>query len=219
MTKRQIVQIDKDRCDGCGACVNACAEGAIQIVNGKAQLINEIYCDGLGACLGSCPKGAITIVEKETIPFDEEATKKHLELIKIKEVPSCECLSFMKNHKLNNWPIQLKLISVNASFLKNAHLLIAADCTAFSYNNFHKEILKDKKLIIACPKLDDAKFYIEKLTEIFNLNNIKAITVLRMTVPCCAGLTWIIKEALNKSGKNISFEEKIIDIDGTMKSY
>lgn len=219
MTKRSIVQIDQDRCDGCGACVNACAEGAIQIVNGKAQLINEIYCDGLGACLGSCPKGAITIVEKEAQPFDEEANKKHLELIKIKEVPSCECLSFAKNHKLNNWPIQLKLISVNASFLKDAHLLIAADCTAFSYPSFHKEILKDKKLIIACPKLDDAKFYIEKLTEIFNLNNIKAITVLRMTVPCCAGLTWIIKEALNKSGKSISFEENIIDIDGTMKSY
>lgn len=219
MTKRPIVQIDQEKCDGCGACVNACAEGAIQIVNGKAILVNEIYCDGLGACLGSCPKGAITIVEKETQPFDEEATKKHLELIKIKKVPSCECFSFVNTPKLSNWPIQLKLISVNASFLKNAHLLIAADCTAFSYPNFHKEILKDKQLIIACPKLDDAKFYLEKLTEIFNINNIKAITVLRMTVPCCAGLTWIVKEALNKSGKNISFEEKIINIDGTMKSY
>lgn len=219
MIKRKIVQIDQDKCDGCGACVNACAEGAIQIVNGKATLINEIYCDGLGACLGSCPKGAITIIEKEAKPFDKEATKKYLDFIKIKEVNSCECFSLAKDYKVNNWPIQLKLIAINAPFLKDAHLLIAADCTAFSYSNFHKEILKDKKLIIACPKLDDAAFYLEKLTEIFKVNNIKAITVLRMTVPCCAGLTWIVKEALKKSGENIPFEEKIIDIDGTMKSY
>ncbi len=218
MIKRPIIQIDQDKCDGCGACVNTCAEGAIQIVNGKARLINEVYCDGLGACLRSCPKGAITIVEKQAQPFDEEATKKHLELIKIKETPSCECLSFAKNHNVSNWPIQLKLISVNASFLKDADLLIAADCTAFSCSNFHKEILKDKKLIIACPKLDDAEFYLEKLKEIFSLNNIKAVTVLRMTVPCCAGLTWIAKEALKKAGENISFKEKIVEIDGTIKS-
>ncbi|MCS7215937.1 MAG: 4Fe-4S binding protein [Thermodesulfovibrio sp.] len=219
MIKRPIVQIDQDKCDGCGACVNACAEGAIQIVNGKAKLVNEVYCDGLGACLGSCPKGAITIVERQAKPFDEEATKKHLEFIKIKEVPSCECLNFVNNYKLSNWPIQLKLISVKAPFLNNAHLLIAADCTAFSYSNFHQEILKDKKLIIACPKLDDTEFYLGKLTEIFNTNNIKSITVLRMTVPCCAGLTWIVKEALKKSGKNIPLEEKIVDMDGTMKPY
>lgn len=218
MIKRPIIQIDQDKCDGCAACVNTCAEGVIQIVNGKAKLINEIYCDGLGACLRSCPKGAITIVEKQAQPFDEEATKKHLELIKIKEAPSYECLTFAKNYKISNWPIQLKLISVNASFLRDADLLIAADCTAFSCSNFHKEILKDKKLIIACPKLDDTEFYLEKLKEIFSLNNIKAVTVLRMIVPCCAGLTWIAREALKRAGKNISLKEKIVEIGGTIKS-
>jgi len=219
MIKRLIVHIDEEKCDGCGACVDVCAEGAIQIVNGRAKLVNEIYCDGLGACLGSCPKEAITVVETEAAPFNEEETKKHLEFLKSHSTPPCECHSFAKNHKLPNWPIQLKLISVNASFLKNSNLLIAADCTAFSYADFHSDIRKDKKLIIACPKLDDAKLYMEKLTDIFKLNNIKSVTVLRMTVPCCGGLTRIVKEALKSSDKDITLSEKLIDIDGTMKIY
>lgn len=218
MIKRPIVQIDEDKCDGCGLCVNACAEGAIQIVNGKAKLVNEVYCDGLGACLGSCPKGAITIVEREAKPFDEEATKKHLEFLKKTESPLCECMAFVKDLKLSNWPIQLKLVSVNAPFLRGADLVIAADCTAFSYRLFHENLLKDKKLLIACPKLDDALFYIEKLTEIFKVNNIKSVTVVRMTVPCCGGLSWIVKEAMNRAGVKIPFEEKVVDIDGTLKN-
>ncbi|GAB5047345.1 ATP-binding protein [Thermodesulfovibrio sp. TK110] len=217
MIKRPIVQIDEEKCDGCGACVNACAEGAIQIIEGKAKLVNEIYCDGLGACLGSCPKGAISIVEREAKPFDENSTKKHLELIKLKEYQSCECLSFAKNHKLSNWPIQLKLVFVKANFLNNADLLIAADCTAFSYSDFHKDVLKDKKLIIACPKLDEPRFYLNKLSEIFKINNLKSITVLRMAVPCCSGLTWLVKEALKISHKDIPFEEKVININSTIK--
>lgn len=216
MIKRQIVQIDEEKCDGCGACVNACAEGAIQIINGKAKLVNEIYCDGLGACLGSCPKGAITIVEREAKPFDEEATKRHLAILK--QTPSCECLSFAKNHNLSNWPIQLRLVSTAAPFFKDADLLIAADCTGFSFANFHSELMKNKKLIIACPKLDDAKLYLEKLTEIFRINNIKSVTVVRMTVPCCGGLSFLVKEAIKASGKSLPVEEVIIDIDGTIKN-
>lgn len=218
MNKRPIVKIDEEKCDGCGLCVNACAEGAIQIIEGKAKLVNEIYCDGLGACLGSCPKGAITIVEREAKPFDEEATKKHLTFLRKIETPACECLAFAKNHKLSNWPIQLRLVSVNAKFLKNADLLIAADCTAFSYRGFHENILKDRKLLIACPKLDDASLYIEKLSEIFRHNNIKSLLVIMMTVPCCAGLSWIVKEGMKRANLKIPIEEKIIDIDGTLKN-
>lgn len=218
MPIRSIISIDEEKCDGCGMCVNACAEGAIKIINGKAKLVNEIYCDGLGACLGSCPKGAITIVEREAKPFNEEATKKYLQLLKNLEPPVCECLSSVKDHKLNNWPIQLRLISVNAPFLRNADLLIAADCTAFSCKRFHENLLKDRKLLIACPKLDDSNLYLEKLTAIFELNNIKSLLVLRMTVPCCGGLSWIVQESLQRANKKISFEEKIIDVDGNIKN-
>lgn len=217
MAKRAIINIDETKCDGCGLCVNACAEGAIKIVEGKAKLVNEIFCDGLGACLGSCPKGAITIIEREAKPFDEEAVKLHLRLINQREQTQCECLDFAHNHKLNNWPIQMKLVSVNAPFLKNAELLVAADCTAFSFKKFHEKILGNKKLLIACPKLDDAGFYLEKLADIFRLNNIKSITVLRMTVPCCGGISWIVKEAMKRAQVEIPLEEKIIDIDGNMK--
>ncbi|MCX7988758.1 MAG: 4Fe-4S binding protein [Thermodesulfovibrio sp.] len=218
MPIRPIIYIDEEKCDGCGICVNACAEGAIKIVNGKAKLINEIFCDGLGACLGSCPKGAITIVEREAKPFNEEVTKHHLQLLKKLEPPPCECLASAKNHKLNNWPIQLRLVSINAPFLKDSDIVIAADCTAFSYKEFHENILKDRKLLIACPKLDDVNLYLEKLTEIFKLNNVKSVLVLRMTVPCCGGLSWIVQESMKRAKKKILFEEKVIDIDGTIKN-
>jgi len=217
MVKRKIVHIDEEKCDGCGLCVNACVEGAIKILNGKAVLIDDIYCDGIGACLGSCPKGAITIVEKEAKPFSEEAVHKKMNLITKKETPTCECLTLEGFHKLSNWPIQLKLVPVNAPFLKDADLLIAADCTAFSFKKFHEEILKDRKLIIACPKLDDSRFYLDKLTEIFRNNNVKSVVILRMTVPCCGGLTWLVNESIKRSGKNIEAEEKVIGIEGTVK--
>jgi ferredoxin len=215
---RPIISIDEEKCDGCGLCVNACVEGAIKVVNGKARLINEIYCDGLGACLSSCPKGAITIIEREAKPFSEETTKNHLKLLKNIKTSICESLSSVKKFKVNNWPIQLSLISTNASFLKNADIFIAADCTAFCYKDFHENLLKDRKLLIACPKLDDTIFYLEKLTEIFKSNNINSLLVLRMNVPCCGGLSYIVQESIKRSNKNIPFEEKIIDIDGTIKN-
>lgn len=217
MPIRSIISIDEEKCDGCGMCVDACAERAIRIIDGKAKLVNEIYCDGLGACLGSCPKGAITIIEREAKPFDEEATKKYLQSLNNLETPVCECLSSVKEHKLNNWPIQLRLVSVNAPFLRDAELLIAADCTAFSCRKFHETLLRDRKLLIACPKLDDSNLYLDKLTEIFKLNNIKSLLVLRMTVPCCGGLSWIVRESLQRANKKIPFEEQIIDLDGDIK--
>lgn len=216
MIRRNIISIDEELCDGCGLCISACEEGAIKIIDGKAKLIDEAYCDGLGACLGSCPKGAIKIVEKESKPFNEEMGKKHLSGIKIIETPRCDCFDYAKNHKLNNWPIQLKLVSVDAKFLKNADLVIAADCTAFSFRGFH-ELLRERRLLIACPKLDDIKYYLEKLTEIFKLNNIKSIDIIRMSIPCCGGLTGLIKNAIQNSEVDIPINEKIIDIDGTLK--
>lgn len=216
MIRRNIISIDEELCDGCGLCISACEEGAIKIIDGKAKLIDEAYCDGLGACLGSCPKGAIKIVEKESKPFNEDAVKKHLSGVKIIETPRCDCFDYAKNHKLNNWPIQLRLVSVDAKFLKNADLVIAADCTAFSFRGFH-ELLRDRRLLIACPKLDDIKYYLEKLTEIFKLNNIKSIDIIRMSVPCCGGLTGLIRNAILNSEVDIPLNEKIIEIDGTLK--
>lgn len=216
MIRRNIISIDEELCDGCGLCISACEEGAIKIIDGRAKLIDEAHCDGLGACLGSCPKGAIKIVEKESKPFNEEAVKKHLSGVKIIETPRCDCFDYAKNHKLNNWPIQLRLVSVDAKFLKNADLVIAADCTAFSFRGFH-ELLRDRRLLIACPKLDDIKYYLEKLTEIFKLNNIKSIDIIRMSVPCCGGLTGLIRNAILNSEVDIPLNEKIIEIDGTLK--
>lgn len=216
MIRRNIISIDEEKCDGCGLCISACEEGAIKLVDGKAKLIDEAFCDGLGACLGSCPKDAIRIVEKESKPINEETVKKHLSGVKIIETPRCDLVYYAKNHKLNNWPIQLRLVSVDAKFLKNADLVIAADCTAFSFRGFH-ELLRDRSLLIACPKLDDIKYYLEKLTEIFKLNNIKSIDIIRMSVPCCGGLTGLIRNALIRAKVEVHIEEKIIDIDGTLK--
>ncbi len=217
MDKRPLIYINEEKCDGCGLCVNSCAEGALIIIDGKAKLMDEIYCDGLGACIGSCPKGAISHIEREAKPFDEVATKKHLEFLKDTQSSSCECLPIVENKKLSNWPIQLRLVSVNAQFLKDSDLLIAADCTAFCFNEFHKKFLDKRKLLIACPKLDDAKFYLQKLDQIFRLNKIKSVKVLRMTVPCCGGLSGLVREAIKKSRESIPLEEEIIDLDGSIK--
>ncbi len=270
--KRKIIEIDEEKCDGCGLCIPDCPEGALQIIDGKARLVSEIYCDGLGACIGSCPKGAIRVVEREAEPYDErkvmerllkqgmDVVKAHLKHLKehgehkyLKEAldylneigienpleeeeeekihpEPCACpgsqvriLERKKSDnqllpelssKLNQWPIQLTLVPVNAPYFENADLLIAADCTAFAYANFHTRFLKRKILLIACPKLDDAEFYREKLTEIFNVNNIKSVTVLHMQVPCCFSLRYIVEEALRNAGKNIKPEVKIISIEG-----
>lgn len=234
MAKRNIINIDENKCNGCGQCVVDCAEAALQIINGKAKLIKEIYCDGLGACIGSCPTGALTIIQREADPFDEIETEKHVHEMRKKQASTknepCGCpgsivVDFTERKfncqtsadvapELTNWPIQLRLIPVNAPYLQNADLLLAADCTAFSSINFHSRFIKGKKLIIACPKLDDAQLYYEKLTEMFKENSIQSITVVRMEVPCCGGLINIAKEALNASGKDITLNEVIIGIRG-----
>jgi ferredoxin len=230
MTIRNIIHIDEEKCNGCGQCIVDCAEAALQIVNGKAKLIKEIYCDGLGACLGSCPTGALSIEQRESAQFDEEATEKHMEETKKKKETFCGCPStrsvdFAGNSvtqqttaetkpELTNWPVQLKLIATNAPYLNDADLLLAADCTAFSAVNFHSRFIKGKKLVIACPKLDDAQLYYEKLTEMFRTNSIKSITVIRMEVPCCGGLIYLTKESVKASGKDIPIKEIVIGIKG-----
>lgn len=237
MPKRKIIKIDESKCTGCGLCIPNCAEGALQIINGKARLVKEIYCDGLGACLGHCPEGAISIEERNADSFDEEATKKHLEEIKKKKDKKLPCgcpgttvkmfepevskRGAQKIEKsmsyLTNWPVQLRLIPIEAPYLKNADLLIAADCAAFSYPDFHRDILKGKALLIACPKLDDGDLYIEKLAEIFKFNNLKSLTVAHMEVPCCFGLNHIVSEALKLSGMKIPLTEVTIGIQGDIK--
>jgi len=237
MGKRKIVNIDEEKCTGCGLCIPNCAEGALQIVNGKAKLVKDIYCDGLGACLGHCPEGAINIEEKDVKAFDEEAAKKHLEEMKKKEAKKLPCgcpgtaVKTLKApgsrleaggtkksvSELTNWPVQLKLVPVDAPYLKNADLLIAADCVAFSYPDFHQDLLKNKPLIIGCPKLDEGDMYIEKLAEIFKVNNLKSVTVAHMEVPCCFGLNHIVDEAMKLSGKKIPLKEITIGIQGGIK--
>lgn len=230
MIKRKIVRIDEEKCDGCGLCVPACPEGAIQIIDGKARLVSETYCDGLGACLGDCPKGAITIEEREAEPFDEEAVKARLQNHHhvAAACPSAQVLQFEKSgtedsdamdtvpvqSQLSQWPIQLTLVPPQAPYLNNADLLIAADCTPFAYPLFHQDLLKGKTILIGCPKLDDPQFYIEKLTQIFKLNNITSVTVAHMEVPCCFGLSYIVKEALSSAGRDIPIEDITIGIKG-----
>jgi len=236
MAKRKIVKIDEDKCTGCGLCIPNCAEGALQIVDGKAKLVKEIYCDGLGACLGHCPEDAITIEERDAESFNEKATKKHIEELKKKEKDlPCGCpgtaVKTLKKKEttnkgqgkrktiseLGNWPIQLMLVPTEAPYLKGADLLIAADCVAFSYPDFHQDFLKGKVLLLGCPKLDAATIYEEKLAEIFKLNNIKSITLLHMEVPCCFGLNQIVNEALRLSGKKIPLKEITIGLKGDVK--
>jgi Fe-S-cluster-containing hydrogenase component 2 len=233
--KRNIVNIDENKCDGCGLCVSACAEGAIQLVNGKAKLVSEIYCDGLGACLGECPQGAITIEERDASAFDEKAVHKHLEKLAAnpkKEkhqhsgCPGMAAVSFNNKEKnssspakrldseLSQWPVQMHLVPPVAPYWDNADLLICADCVPFAFPNFHSELLKGKKLLIACPKLDDTDPYLEKLTTIFKENDIKSITVARMEVPCCGGIVMITQRALQDSGKKIPFSTVIVGIRG-----
>lgn len=235
---RKIVKIDEGKCNGCGLCITGCHEGALQLVNGKAKLISESYCDGLGACLPDCPTGAITIEERDAAAFDEETVKKQLEM---KAKPSTErpafgcpgtrarsierkdsnsgiqCVTSHNNtpveSQLGQWPCQIKLVSPHAPYFDNAHLLVAADCTAYAYANVHNDFMKNKITIIGCPKLDDAD-YSEKLAAILSLHDIKSITVLRMEVPCCGGIVNAVKKALIDSGKMVPWNVVTITTDG-----
>jgi NAD-dependent dihydropyrimidine dehydrogenase PreA subunit len=237
---RKMVEIDEAKCNGCGLCINACHEGALKLVEGKARLISDSYCDGLGACLPECPTGAIKIVEREAVAFDEEAVKKHLESRKGEAQPAprqaplaCGCPgshakviargidnvpSEVKicRSELRQWPCQIKLVPVNAPYFDGAHLLVAADCSAYAYANMHADFIRNKITLIGCPKLDNVN-YAEKLAEILRTHDIKSVTVVRMEVPCCGGLANAVQEALVKSGKMIPWRIVVIGTDGTIR--
>lgn len=218
---RKIIQIDEDLCDGCGKCIPACIEGALQIIDGKAKLVSEKYCDGLGACLGECPKGAIKIFEREAYEFDEKAAIEYLKSKNDKEKKmECKCSSSQINYFpstcLTNWPVQIRLIPYNASFFEGAHILVAADCTLAASSNFHQNFLQNKILMIGCPKFDDVEEYIQKFAQIFKTISIKAITVVVMEVPCCQSLPVILKKAMSLSNKSITMEKIVIDTNGNI---
>ncbi len=216
---RRIITINEEKCNGCGLCADACHEGAIGIVDGKAKLLREDYCDGLGDCLPACPMNAISFEEREAPAYNEAAV---LAAKKAKEealpcgCPGSSCQSVQsKATELRNFPVQIKLLPPNAPYFENADLLIAADCTAYSYGNFHNDFMKKRVTLIGCPKLD-AVDYAEKLTQIFKYNNIRSITVARMTVPCCGGLSHAVQTALKNSGKNIPLHIVTITPDGKL---
>lgn len=232
MTMRNIVKIDEAKCNGCGDCVGACAEGAIQIINGKAKLVSEVYCDGLGVCLGHCPQDAITIEQRDAAEFDEEATKVHLaekekpqpksdfvcpgmaaKSLREKSKPA-ESADVSISSQLSHWPVQLKLVSPQAPFFADADLLVVADCVPFAMGEFHNKFLKNHSIVIGCPKLDDGQFYIEKLAAILKINKLKTLTVVHMEVPCCLGLRHIVQEAVAQSGVNIPLEDITISLQG-----
>jgi len=237
---RKIIRIGEELCDGCGRCVPGCAEGAIEILDGKARLVSESYCDGLGACLGECPNGAITVEEREAEDFDAEAVEAYLKEKEKAEKPLESCLAsgcpsnqvrtFTRKTQdeggrmqgfpgltasaLSHWPVQINLVPPTAPFLKGAYLLIAADCTPLAYPNFHKDFLAGKVVLIGCPKFDDVEDYIWKFTEIFENANIRSITALIMEVPCCSGLPMILKKAMDAAEKDIPMEKIIISTRG-----
>lgn len=219
---RKMIEIDEEKCIGCGACANACHEGAIGMVDGKAKLLRDDYCDGLGNCIPACPVDAIHFVTREAVPFNEAAVKakedlpcgcpgthsKQIVREKTTESPTVSCES-----RLSQWPVQIKLVPVNASYFENADLLIAADCSAYAYGNFHNEFIKNRVTLIGCPKLDEGD-YTEKLTEIIKHNSIKSVTIVRMEVPCCGGLENAAKNALQASGKFIPWQVVTISVNG-----
>lgn len=251
MAIRKIVHIDEDKCNGCGLCIPNCAEGAIQIIDGKAKLIADNLCDGLGACLGECPQGAISIIEREADEFDEAAVHAHLgkkeehsfnhqhglhqhghhhhgggcpgsrameinrqnNVAKVAAVSSGD-IEVKIRPQLSQWPVQLMLVPERAPYFDNADLLITADCVPFAYPNYHLDLLKGKKVVVGCPKLDDIGYYVQKLTNILKNNNINSVTVAFMEVPCCSGIVRAAETALQMSGKNIPLKKVMITING-----
>lgn len=231
---RQIIHIDEDKCNGCGICANACHEGAIEIIDGKARLVRENFCDGFGDCLPGSPTGAITFEEREAPAYDESAVKAAKEQkekaamphagcpgsrimqINRREVENAEPVPNAKQvSRLQNWPVQIKLAPIQAPYFEGAKLLIAADCTAYAYASFHEDFIKGRVTLIGCPKLD-AIDYSEKLTAIIANNDIKDVTIVRMEVPCCGGLEMAAKKALQESGKFIPWQVVTIGIDGSI---
>lgn len=226
---RKIIHINEELCNGCGVCAAACHEGAIGMIDGKAKLLRDDYCDGLGDCLPTCPTGAITFVEREAAAYDEAAVKaaqqkKHNSLpcgcpgTKMQTIPHepGHCAAPAKapvSSQLSQWPVQIKLVPVNAPYFQGANLLIAADCTAYAYGDFHNKFIRNRVTLIGCPKLDEGD-YTEKLTAILRENDIKSLTIVRMEVPCCGGLEQAVKTALQASGKFIPWQVAIVSTDG-----
>ena len=233
--KRRIIEIDENKCNGCGACADACHEGAIAMVAGKAKLMRDDYCDGLGDCLPACPTGAITFVEREAAAYDEKAVMEnkqwkmreqgmtlpcgcpgsHSRNIQRQDVPAAEAPRAEPASRLSQWPVQIKLVPVNAPYFDGARLLIAADCTAYAYAAFHERFIRGHITLVGCPKLDSID-YSEKLTAIIRENNIKSVTVVRMEVPCCGGLEMAAKKALQQSGKFIPWQVVTVTVDGRL---
>jgi NAD-dependent dihydropyrimidine dehydrogenase PreA subunit len=238
-TKRKIIHIDEQRCDGCGLCVPSCAEGAIEIVDGKARLIAEKYCDGLGACLGECPKGALAIIEKDAERFDEAAVEELLATKKVQEpatqasmpcgCPSTHIQTFIVppvsrkpadkkpedvGSTLSHWPVQIHLVPPKAPFLKGADLLVAADCTPVAYPYFHRDFLQGKVVLVGCPKFDDVQAYVLKFAAIFQATDIHHVTVLVMEVPCCQGFPAMIERGMQLAGKKIPMDKVVISPRG-----
>jgi Fe-S-cluster-containing hydrogenase component 2 len=241
-TVRKIIQIDEELCDGCGECVPSCAEGAIEIVDGKARLVAEKYCDGLGACLGECPNGALSIIKRESDDFDEEAVEEYLKEKSAEPAepylahgcPSTRLQSFAPQSacqkanipsvqssggsELSHWPVQIHLVPPSAPFLKGADLVVAADCTPVAYPDFHRDFLKDKTVMVGCPKFDDVDAYIKKFVDIFKTAGIKSVTTVVMEVPCCSALPVIIRKAMDAAGTSIPLEQVVIGTRGGILS-
>lgn len=230
--RRLIVKIDEEKCDGCGLCVPACAEGALQIVDGKARLVADNLCDGLGACLGHCPRGAITVEEREAEPF-AAAPREVAPFAAPSPVPHegtaspepplpCGCpasaLEEQTLPSLGNWPVQIRLVPPGASFLKNAHLVVAADCTAFACPDFHRRFLPGRALLVGCPKLDDARAYIDRLAAIISTAGPRAITVVHMEVPCCYGMSYLVRQALARAGATVPVDDVVITPAGVVRT-
>jgi len=251
MSKRKIIEIERDLCNGCGLCTTACAEGALALDDeNKAYLVRELYCDGMGACLDVCPTGALKIIEREGEAYDEKKTYRHVLKIRGKGAagqvhgarpeqpeklaggcPGSAAREISREpetaapagpvsvrSELSQWPIQLHLIAPFAPYFQNADLLIAADCTAFALGGFHSDLLKGKKLVIACPKLDDTANYAAKLAELIKLNDLRSLTVAIMTVPCCSGLIRLVEDAIARAGSDLDVKKVVIGIDGQLVS-
>ena len=236
--KRKIIEIDEELCTGCGQCIISCAEGALEIVDGKAKLVADKYCDGLGACLGECPEGALRVVERDAEDFDEHAVEERLEDLKEREAAqpamACGCPSTQirtltpekRIHEsvaspahdatsaLTHWPVQIRLVPPTASFLKNADLLVAADCTPVAYPDFHRDFLEGKVVLIGCPKFDDVQDYVERFAGIFSHASINSVAVVIMEVPCCGGLPMIVRRGMEIAGKSIPLEQIVISARG-----
>lgn len=222
--KRTIIKIDEEKCNGCGLCVKGCHEGALQIIDGKARMVSETYCDGLGACIGECPLGAIELEEREAEPYDEQAVQENTQ--KAFSCPGKKEMLFERDSapatsdaempsQLRQWPVQLHLLNPMAPYLKNADVVLAADCSAFAYGDFHGRFLKNRILAIACPKLDSGReSYIEKLTAMIDYSNINTLTIVMMEVPCCGGLLQLAQQALAQAKRKIPVKKVVISLKG-----